>query len=257
MGSDVPKDLKNILVFCGFDNELSLMTLNEEKVQELEDFVEKNRESAAIKKIRLVQNTEFKLNPGQKAVILSLPVKCRSFVEQRKTEPTKKFHKKTIKRSTKTELEIKNELIEKLKNYMRRWKFSVNITSADITEYKINNGVNTCRIKCPFCEKRYLVNYTTHWVVSNTEAHIRNHITEILANRQSNATKNLAQNSSMLSSSAPVQHNCASNSSLHTSTLASSGTVTSNTISSEAIEVRVNRVEEAAISELNSILKSK
>lgn len=100
----------------------------------------------------------------------------------------------------KTELQIRNELIQKLENYMQKSKFSVSVTLADITDYKINNGVHTCRIKCPFCEKRYLVNYTTYWAASNTLAHLKNHLTEItsetIANKQLNHTSSSAPNSS-------------------------------------------------------------
>lgn len=158
----------------------------------MEEFIEKNREAAIANKIKLIENVKFILNPGSRAIILNLPKKLAGFIEKKQIEQAakkvKKQHKKPQKKD-KTELELKNELINKLTSFMKRLNFAIILTTNDITDYIKENEASKCRIKCPFCGKTVLCNNVSFWVVSNIEAHLKIHTKDIAKSQQENQTK--------------------------------------------------------------------
>lgn len=98
---------------------------------------------------------------------------------------------------------------------MRRFQYMVQFSLNDISEFKKENeNVYRCRVNCKFCDKSFFAKYKSHWVVSNIEAHLKNHVngasrvhtsngSQSVANRVSDNNKNspLNPSSNLLSNS--------------------------------------------------------
>lgn len=55
-GKKYPKFVKNILIFCGFDSEIALSTLNEQSIKEIEIIVNQNK--------NLITDSRYKIRRG-------------------------------------------------------------------------------------------------------------------------------------------------------------------------------------------------
>lgn len=189
-GIKIPKVIKILLQFTGYDNELSLTLLNQNSIQSIESYVEKNK-SEAIKLQIAKENEQFKLKPGQISVILGLAQKCSDYLKKKEelqhnisdSNTLGNTENKNEKSEDKPRDKLINELREKLRKYMLKCSFAVQFSTKNISEFEIKtNGTSCtyrCRVKCCFCEKKYVCNYKTYWEVSNIEAHLKIHMNEI------------------------------------------------------------------------------
>lgn len=117
-------------------------------------------------------NDEFILKPGHRALILNLPNKFKEYQDSKQTKNKRK--KPTVVQKTKSDLIL--ELRQKLECYLNKLNFAVQFDEDSVTDYFEENNSYSCRVKCPFCLKSLLCNYVSHWVVSNIEAHLKNHV---------------------------------------------------------------------------------
>lgn len=212
-GIKVPKFIKKLLIFAGYDNELSLTLLNADSIGLIETFVENNKTLAT--KSNICNDGEtFKLNPGQITAILGLAEKCKDFVKKKNVQTNLG---NSIQASTqlgtqeKTEDTVKSELIQKVVNYLNNLQFSLQFTLTDITEFEEKSGAYRCRMKCCFCEKKIVCNYKTYWIVSNLEAHLKLHLIEIKQRQITQKENSLPESSKETSSGIETSVNiCAS-----------------------------------------------
>lgn len=165
---------------------MSLTSITEDDINEIESFVNTNRESLrttldVLSEYKLNSDEKFKFKPGHRSLILNLPKRMDTFLSQ-STE--KKGTKKLVKR---TDIDLKTELINKTILYLKNAGFTVKLdANADVSDFKRVENSFSCRLKCPYCNKKILCTYMSYWRISNLETHFRVHtkaLTELQANR--------------------------------------------------------------------------
>lgn len=178
IGVEIQKDIKYILEESGYNSHLSLLSLKEENIQEIEKYI--NSKEVIKKKLKTYLSSEtFEFKPGHKALLISLSIKAREFISENKNQSSEEASEKATKHNkqiVKTDDELKIELCKKLKSFLKKLKFDVDFTTADISEFIKGHESCKCRMKCPFCEKTLICSYLSHWQVSNFEAHLKWHI---------------------------------------------------------------------------------
>lgn len=177
-------DLKNILFKCGFDNEIAITTITENDIETIEKAV--NADKTILNDcVQYKKEEQFALKPGHRSLILGLPQKFEKYLEHKKVTTTKrKYTKKDNKivpqteRQNLSETQLKNRLTKQLTTYMLNLKYSVRFINNDISNFEKNESKNyyQCKVKCPFCKKTYVCQFSTCWILSNFQAHLRDHI---------------------------------------------------------------------------------
>lgn len=204
--AEIPKEVKHILNGCGFDNNLSILSLSVADIEKIETYVNSNPHF--LKKLKSYKtNEKFEVKPGHRSVILNLPRHYQHYISDRTSEnaqqntnssnqsldqrldlgletltttstltATQQKQNKGLKKSVD---ELKKQLTNKLNCYMKRFNFEVEFNVNEISDFCKNNEYYKCRMKCCFCSKTIVCNYLSHWVVSNLEAHLKKHIKDI------------------------------------------------------------------------------
>lgn len=177
------RDIRKILPACGFDTELSIISLKENDINTIEKIVNQKK-TLLSKSVLYNENETFEFKPGHRSLILSLPKRFEAYLEFKKSNQqqanTQRLNKKpeNINPKNKSNDQLISELIEKLMKYMQKWHYSVVFTKNDVSNFNKDQNVCKCKIKCPFCAKFYVCSYSKHWAVSNFEAHIKKHIND-------------------------------------------------------------------------------
>lgn len=174
----MPYDIKTVLSASGFDTALSIASLKEENLSDIEDFLNANREILkTLKEYEFVDCTKkFELKPGHKALISALPGRFESYLNQNKVP-------KKQKQCNKTENELKLEIIKKVETFLANNGFVVNLNlDKDVVDFK-KLGANSfsCRIICSYCEKKVKCTFNSFWSVSNLESHLKEHTSALQA----------------------------------------------------------------------------
>lgn len=91
----------------------------------------------------------------------------------KKTKLKKKFNEK--------EINLKTTLLKKINTFLSKEGFTVNLDiSKDISDFDksvtLRSCSFSCRVKCPYCDKRIKCKFENYWLVSNVEAHLKTHI---------------------------------------------------------------------------------
>lgn len=157
-----PKCIKQILILSGYDNYISLRAIDEEKLFELEQYVNQNR--SILDDLRccfteIYRNQEtFSFVLGHKAIILSIPEQIKAVLAK---------SKKTRSRKPKSLEQLQKLLINQLNNYPSKIGFT--IPNGSISELNIKNmqsektddgaTIIQCEFSCPFCTKSIPVKY--------------------------------------------------------------------------------------------------
>lgn len=78
-------DVKNILSICGYDNDLSILTLKDDDIQVIEKIMNDDKFSY-LRDSKVYQTDNiFQFKPGHKALILSLPEKFEEYLVHKKS----------------------------------------------------------------------------------------------------------------------------------------------------------------------------
>lgn len=181
----LPKEIQEILSECAFDNKSSIFEINDSACKLIEEFVTSNhsRFESILKNTKYENISPFKLLPGHKLLILSLPNHLQK-VEKRKV---------TVK-----DEELPQVLLKKLHTFTEKSGFEIVATIDSISEFRKEGSVYKCKFECPVCDRKISCQYKTNWLISNLQAHIKGHLKEIKSsqiNSTEDPTKNLAKNS--------------------------------------------------------------
>lgn len=186
----MPCDIKTILSASGFDTALSIASLKEENLSDIEDFLNTNREILkTLKEYEFVDCTKkFELKPGHRALISALPGRFESYLNQNKVA-------KTEKQCNKTENDLKLEIVKKVETFLAKNGFVVKLhLDKDVVDLKKLDCVNSysCRIICPYCEKKVKCTFNSFWSASNLESHLKEHTKALqaLQNAENNSETN-------------------------------------------------------------------
>lgn len=172
LSTKIPLTLKKILIESSFDSEAAILGINTEIIQELESFVNQNKNILESTEYVEVLNTNsiFKFKPGHKSVLNLLPKCLRDYKN--------KIRAKKSPNSEHDEDKLKEVLIQKLLTFCAKISFELTFEKSLILGYHIDEKKQPkCKISCPICSKEYSCYYTTYWHASNFERHLKSHIT--------------------------------------------------------------------------------
>lgn len=187
-----PECVEHLMVRAGYDSILSLSQINENKVAEIENFLNTNRQIISELKCchtAWYQNMEnFIFLPGHKSIILSLPDQIKAMTEKtmEKTNPISKSKRNKVQ----SDEELINHLVSNLQEFTKNQaeKAGFEMTTEVISPINIHHFERTsntdsfvakCRFSCPFCSKSYAVAYKKFWMSSNVTTHLKMHICAI------------------------------------------------------------------------------
>lgn len=184
VGTPVPNDIKIILSTCGFDTALSIASIKEENIIEIEKFftsyLNTNHDVLGTlnEYVTLDSTQDFAFKPGHRALIIGLSKRFETFIN---SIGTKNLSKQEVK-NNKSEKELKSEILKKVETFVKKRKFTVKLNILnDISDFERKRDSYSCKVKCPYCEKKIVCTYKKYWLASNLEAHLKVHIAELRA----------------------------------------------------------------------------
>lgn len=75
------------------------------------------------------------------------------------------------------EKELKEGLIKKLAKFAKSKNFTFDISEKNIENFRFENNIYRCKVQCSVCVKKVPCTFTSHWVCSNLQAHLKSHLT--------------------------------------------------------------------------------
>lgn len=162
----IPDDLKVIIENSGFDSEASILGINKEILLDIEEFVNNNKQILEKTSYSncFVNNTVFKLKPGHKSVLLSLPSVLR-----KKSKCIVNIQSENVVEIN--EQILKQQLIEKLVHFAEKKSIGIIFEEKIIQNFDINT--KNCKVKCPICKIQIACKFLKYWRVSNFEKHLK------------------------------------------------------------------------------------
>lgn len=206
-----PECIRKILSIAGIDSIGSLTNIThvnagQSTITDIERYINDHKENMTSmfddvtccnEYKNMLQNAQrFEILPGHKAIILNIP----SLLESNKTEQkTKKISRKNTKSDVKSNVAIRQQLLNALMKYHSKTARELNITTADnivndvnIINFKACDGhvdgqddsscdisrSYSCNFVCPYCPTTLSVRYKRFWMTSNIKRHIKRHLTD-------------------------------------------------------------------------------
>lgn len=188
-GERLPIGLEKIIEHAGFETKSSLALLDENKIKEIENYVNENKfllNGSAYEHI-VKQNLNFKFKPGHKALLLTLSKKLnnKSILSQAKKRKIKSDSENRAPKVIITEdiniNELKESLVQKVLKFAEKKSLEIIFVLSDIA-LNIEEGKIKCFVHCPICNKKQQLHYTTYWVISNFERHLKSHFSKTQTN---------------------------------------------------------------------------
>lgn len=162
-----PSFIKFVLKFCGFEEESTLLLINEETIKKIEEEVTKNKQLIA--KTVYEKNTqadeEFRFLIGHKDLILNIPKTLKDSVKSKKS-----------KKQLDVEV-VADDLLERVNAYLESKNFTCEVKKEHMQLISLNDDLcsATCTLKCIFCKATVKCTFDNKWSISNYPAHLRKH----------------------------------------------------------------------------------
>lgn len=201
--SKLPSYLVEILKVTGYDSPISIELLNEERIKEIEQHIERNFgcESGLLKNTVYENKEVFTLLPGHITLLLGLKTYANKFVEAIFTNQKKKKSTKQKSRpysegdlsDIPEEIEVlsaeqldklKDTLVAKILKFCRKQNIDTENLSNESVKDNLEIIINTvgsavykCVFQCHLCEVRTPCIHNRYWLVGNLERHLKIHKT--------------------------------------------------------------------------------
>lgn len=178
-GEKFPGNLDKIIEKSGYDCETVLLTINSNSINEIESYINANKEylRGTAYEYCISTNSVFKLKPGHRALILSIPKKLST--KKKKCAPTvlegKENDNFDDERVCENEAQLKDAIVHKLVKFASDRNFNLNLNKSDIFDFRMENDKLKCDLQCPICHKRIKCEYKSYWLVSNFQKHLKVH----------------------------------------------------------------------------------
>lgn len=174
-----PPCIKEILIFSAYTTEISLLELDEFKLESLESHIDENRQ--VLTNLNCCHSdvyknqSKFQFLPGHRAAILGIRNQVIAMKESRSRGSKSK--------QTKSDDELKEMLVKSLDMYVTKKGLpEQTISENNIVgfEEKLVNGnkIYKCGFSCLFCSKVIPTLYKTYWMTSNATKHLKSHLDE-------------------------------------------------------------------------------
>lgn len=178
---ETPKCLIELLQISGFDSTLSFVNMNQEKLKQIEDYIEKKRLDKYDLPAPYDTEEKFELLPGHKAFIIEFAERIVNTNDKRNNN--KNFTEMTEEELSKKAEELDKALITQLISNFVKKTIPMDLENFDIeliskSEYtRTPNGQfrGKADIKCPLCQKNIGVNLNKYWYPGNYIKHAEAH----------------------------------------------------------------------------------
>lgn len=184
IGERLPNGLEKIIEHAGYDTKSSLELLDEDKIKEIENHVNEYKFllTGTVYENTLQQNINFKFKPGHKTLLLALSKKLNKKTISSQAKKLKlvsdleNSDPKIIRKDINTN-ELIESLIQKVIKFAEKKKFEIIFVPSNI-ELSIEKEKIKCSVQCPICNKKIQVQYTTYWLLSNFERHLKSDLNQ-------------------------------------------------------------------------------
>lgn len=172
--STIPSAVKEILTSTGYNSALSILQIDEHKMNEIELFAEENSRHIIDSFKEYSNKKPFAFLPGHRECIFG--IKSEILNQQNKKKPKTSDNRNTLIDDDNLQASLESQI----SNFAKKIGLS-NVDWADsITNFKSTNlefvvSAN-CSVACPKCDSIIGVSYDRHWKVSNLFKHLRKHI---------------------------------------------------------------------------------
>lgn len=174
----MPTVVKKLLTICGYNHAWAFKDVDNEKVTQLESFIETRHRKVADSFEEYGEITPFEFLPGHRDLIFAIKTQILSFENSKKPKPKSNGVQTHVPDGN----ELKNNLINQVASYSLSLPLQTNQDwSNAIGNFKFTtDGVSTsaeCTLSCPFCNAVRVIRYDgKYWATSNIYKHIRTHI---------------------------------------------------------------------------------
>lgn len=189
--NSVPKCLKNLLSAAGYDTFQSLTKFDEEKILEVEIFLNLNK--SFVGKLSCCYSEyykgldTFKFLPGHKTLLKSIPTMIEEINKRPAAIRKATKNMKNLSKCGLTDDEFKGSLIKTLINGLKTAAMSRNVQINDDVVSTVNiveferasedcNFICKAKLNCPFCSKSFLLKYKNFWTTSHVSKHLKEHV---------------------------------------------------------------------------------
>lgn len=165
--------MKKILTACGYNHAWAFKETDNEKITELESFVQTRHRKIVDSFEEYEEIDPFVFLPGHRSLIFGIKAEILSM------EDSKKPKLKPKAKNDVDENELKTNLITQLTTFLSsialRIDWNDSIQSLEV-EKNENGTLAKCSILCPICNAQRVVRYDNkYWKLSNMTKHLRNH----------------------------------------------------------------------------------
>lgn len=184
--------MKEILDSAGYNSAFSFLTITEEKLPELEDYIEKNCRNTADKFDTYKTTKPFSFLPGHRDLILGIKSELTKLQEKQSENKRQKLSKSN-KSQVLEEIDVKTSLIKQVNVFSSGLNLKIDWSnSIDAFEFEktSNSAFASCKVSCPLCGATYILRFDRHWKTSNICKHIRTHADRGEKTTQIHQTKN-------------------------------------------------------------------
>lgn len=177
----LPIGIEKIIEHAGFDTKSSILEINTERISEIEQYVNDNKyllENTVYNHI-FQQNLEFKFKPGHKALILSFPNLFKNNNDnpkrgtKRKLEVERDGSEARSENQEINEAELTQKLIAKITKYGNSNSVEIIFDNNSIKNLRVEGTKIKCDAYCPVCQAKSTCTFTTFWLASNFERHLK------------------------------------------------------------------------------------
>lgn len=176
-GNKYPKFIKNILIYCGFENEISLSTINEKSIEEIEQNINQNiallRGTNYIDTNGSLISAPFKFLLGHKSLILNIPKTIEEFTDNKKKKKSVKNAEASGEQSNIENL--RESLLLRLENYRKKKNLKFSVSQDHLIKCTLDDKRSKIHVKCVYCDVHVPCLFVNTWCISNYTKHILTH----------------------------------------------------------------------------------
>lgn len=187
IGEHFPANIDKIIFSAGFDSERAFLNLNKDTISEIEQYVNENKHILASTSYE--NSCTFKFKPGHKTFLLGIPKALEILNKKNKSKKKLLPNSQENQNSGETvnpqsvndevrlnsEVELKQKLIDKIIKFANKFSVTLIIETANIVNFHQDDTKFRCQVICPVCNSNLKCQYTTYWIISNFEHHLKRH----------------------------------------------------------------------------------
>lgn len=179
--------MKRILNVCGYNSALSFKLVEEDKLSNLENYIETHHRKVVDEFQEYEDIKPFQFLPGHRSLILGIKAEI-SDIQSKKKQKVPKSNKMPRDEDEKTlQISLINQLSAYANGISLKLDWSHSIQETEFTQVE-NSTLVRCKISCPQCGMTSTMRYERSWKVANMYRHLRTHSSTLASTNISKVT---------------------------------------------------------------------